>query len=221
VTVRDPRGRSLLVLAECRGRVVDQTRVTASGEGTEVVLTPVAGTRGVVRVTVCEAAQGRLVPLAERLVYRAPTQRLTLTAKAAGKEQTVARPGEHVAWDLRVRDEKGAPATAWLLAAVIDQKWARPPGKQAERSPPVHFYLTRELRQPEDLEEVEFLLADTPAARQALDLFLGTHGWRRLVPAGQAEQLVGGRLSESQVRAQAQPDRGHAGQVPGCPRPAG
>ena len=70
------------------------------------------------------------------------------------------------------------------------------------RSPSAHFYLTREVQRPEDLEDAECLLADTPEARQALDLFLGTHGWRRFVQAGPTDPRgeVVTRLDAGEVR---------------------
>src|SRR5206468_9631359 len=46
---------------------------------------------------------------------------------------------------------------------------------------PADFYLTSELRQPEDLEQADFLVREDVQAYKSLDLFLGTHGWRRFV----------------------------------------
>ncbi|HEV8060015.1 MAG TPA: alpha-2-macroglobulin family protein, partial [Gemmataceae bacterium] len=47
------------------------------------------------------------------------------------------------------------------------------------RSMPTQFLLTNEVRHPEDLEFADFLLSPKDKARQALDLLLGTQGWRR------------------------------------------
>ena len=44
---------------------------------------------------------------------------------------------------------------------------------------PTHFLLTTEVRRPEDLEYADFLLGPHPQAAEALDLLLGTQGWRR------------------------------------------
>src|SRR5262249_15016508 len=42
-----------------------------------------------------------------------------------------------------------------------------------------HFLLTNEVRKPDDLEHTDFLLGSHPNAAIALDLLLGTQGWRR------------------------------------------
>ena len=51
--------------------------------------------------------------------------------------------------------------------------------EKTARSMPTHFLLTTEVRRPEDLEYADFLLGPQPKAAQALDLLLGTQGWRR------------------------------------------
>ena len=51
---------------------------------------------------------------------------------------------------------------------------------------PTHFYLTSEVEKPEDLEKADFYLSDDAKADEALDLLLGTQGWRRFV-----EQALG------------------------------
>ncbi len=203
LTVRDTRaGRDLLVLASCRGRLVDQKAVRADVKGAAVELTPVAGTRGVIRVTVCAKGQGRLMPLAERLVYRAPAEYLVLSAAGKAGAGQPLRFATAARAELRVqaRTETGAPTLAWLLAAVVDRKVLCVPGQQAEAGPPAHFYLRREVREPEGLEDADFLLADTPPAHRALDLFLGTHGWRHFVHADRGGAVV---VTAAQARSQA------------------
>jgi len=51
--------------------------------------------------------------------------------------------------------------------------------KKTARSLPTHFLLTTEVRNPEDLENADVLLGKHPKAAQALDLLLGSQGWRR------------------------------------------
>ncbi|MCI0456101.1 MAG: zf-HC2 domain-containing protein [Gemmataceae bacterium] len=189
LVVRDARpGRSLMVLASCRGRVVDQKLVSADARGTEVELTPVAGTRGVVRLTVCEVQQGQLVPLAERLAYRAPAEFLVLAlTEGSAQGKSGYRPGERVRLNIEARTEQGKLAPAWIMGAVIDEKMRRTASGETPISPPTHFYLTREVGHPQELEDADFLLADLPAARAALDQYLATQGWRRFVPVEGAE----------------------------------
>ncbi len=206
VTVYDSvPGRSLLVVATCRGRLVDQREVRGSRSGTAVELHPVSGTRGVVRVTICEVRTGTLVPLAERLVYRAPAQFLALSvAGGDGKAPRRFAPGASIDLTARAAREDGQPADAWLLAAVVAEGTRAGAQRQAEESPAARFYLTREIRHPQDLEDADILLADKAGARQALDLFLGTGGWRRIVrpePAGEAVVLL--EPKEARTRAMA------------------
>ena len=44
---------------------------------------------------------------------------------------------------------------------------------------PTHFFLMNEIDKPDDLEKADFYLSDDPKAAAALDLLLGTQGWRR------------------------------------------
>jgi hypothetical protein len=175
----------LLVLATCRGHVVDQQFVSASPAGTEVRLSPVAGTRGVVRVTVCEVQPERLLPRAERLAYRLPAERLALSLAEAGKESGRVNLG------FKASNEKNEPASAYFFAAVVDER-ALPPGGPAPQGLPAFFYLTSEINGGDDLENADFLVSDTPPARAALDLFLGTQGWRRFTESDAAPLLAEG-----------------------------
>jgi hypothetical protein len=192
--------RPVLVAAFCRGRLVDQQLVTAKRPITEVKLTPAAGTHGVVRLTVFEIAGKQLVPLAERLVYRLPAERLQLEVQ--GDKQSY-QPGQKVELTVKTKDESGAPVSAWLLAAVVDAQSLLSADKQAVWGLPADFYLTSELHQPEDLEQADFLLREDGQAHKALDLFLGTHGWRRFVQptpgkvVGEPSRLV--MLAEEQT----------------------
>jgi hypothetical protein len=190
----------LYVVASCRGRLVDQQPLTAGPKGTAVELRPVAGTRGVVRVTVCALRAGVLVPLAERLVYRAPAEYLVLSlaGKSSGGRLRAA-PGGSLDLQAEATTESGKAARAWLLAAVVDEPILRQAGPGAAPSPAAQFYLTRPVRHPADLEDADLLLADTATARQALDLFLGTYGWRHFVPAARADVA---QLDPKQARAQ-------------------
>src|SRR5262249_33873025 len=48
---------------------------------------------------------------------------------------------------------------------------------------PAHFYLASALKQPGDLDNMDIWVRDNPQSLAALDRFLGTQGWRRVVPA--------------------------------------
>jgi hypothetical protein len=174
--------RKLLVGAYCRGRLMDHQPVTAKpGQPATVELKPVLDAGGVFRVTVFEERAGagqrvQLVPLAERLLYRKPAEELILTAKPDKKQ---CAPGEKVRFSLHAVNEKEQPAPAIVMVAVVDKSVITMADEKTARTMPTHYFLTTEVRHPEDLEYADFLLSDKPKAAAALDLLLGTQGWRR------------------------------------------
>jgi hypothetical protein len=174
--------RTLLVGAYCRGRLLDhQSKLVKKGEPTEVTLHPTVAAGGVCRVTVFEVLpeegqHSRLIPRVERLVYRQPTERLDLKV-VADKTQYV--PGDKATLSLTAFDENGKQVPAIVLIKVVDKNVLTLADEKTARSMPAHFYLTSEVRKPEDLEFADFLLTDHAKARAALDLLLGTQGWRR------------------------------------------
>ena len=92
-------------------------------------------------------------------------------------------PGEKVDLSLLVTNEKGQPVPATLGATVVDDALLSVADDRAA-SMPTCFLLTGAIEKPEDLEGADFYLSDrskdnVPAA-VALDLLLGTQGWRRL-----------------------------------------
>ena len=109
--------RKLLVLAECRGQIVDQRFVEVRREPVQVTLNPPQETVGMIRVTAYEAHGPLLAPLAERLVYRTPAQRLDLGFTLNAMQL---RPGP-VSAKVTAVDEKGQPAAAWLLASFVPE----------------------------------------------------------------------------------------------------
>jgi hypothetical protein len=174
--------RTLLVGAYCRGRLLDhQSKLVKKGETVELTLNPSVAAGGVCRVTVFDVLPGdeqhsKLNPLVERLIYRQPAERLDLKI-LADKKQYV--PGEKATLSLTAFDESGKQVPAIVLAKVVDKNVLTLADEKTARSMPAHFYLTSEVRKPEDLEFADFLLTDHDKARAALDLLLGTQGWRR------------------------------------------
>ncbi len=179
VTVRSTRQNPLLVGAYCRGRVLDQVALKP-GE-TEAVLKPAGPAGGTVRVTVFEQLPGdgerpNLRPVAERLIYRRPAERVDIDLQA---DRTAYEPGQKAKVTVTARNEKGEPAPAVLMVAVVDKSVLTLADEKTARAMPTFFLLTTEVRRPEDLEYADFLLTPHPKAEQALDLLLGTQGWRR------------------------------------------
>lgn len=198
VTVHSAQAdRSLWVGAYCRGRLLDHQVVQAKkGTATDVELKPAEEIGGVYRVTVFEerTENGRQwQPIAERLIYRAPDAKLALAIKSDKKQYT---PGEKVKLAVTATTEKEQPVGSVATVAVVDKSVITLADEKTARAMPTHFYLTTEVRQPEDLEYADFLVGDQANAKVALDLLLGTQGWRRF-----AEQ------DPSKLRQQSGPDR--------------
>jgi hypothetical protein len=179
VTLRSGGVKQLLLVATCRERTVAQQFVTASDTPLATSLAPAAGARGTLRVTVYEVLTGGVSPLAERLVFREPSRWLALWATT---DKFAYAPDESVRLRARSADENGAAAPAWLAALVVDER-VLPDDPSNEQSMPAFFYLLSEVGQSRDLDNADVLLAPGEQSRRALDLFLGTHGWRRFVPA--------------------------------------
>jgi hypothetical protein len=177
------KDRNLFVGAYCRGRVLDQKAVTVKkGRPETVELRPTQEMGGVCRVTVFEERDNGdkkhrdLVPVAERLVYRMPAEELNLGIKA---DKAGPIPGEKVSVTFKATNEKEEPVPAVVTVAVVDKSVITLADEKTARSMPTHFLLTTEVRKPEDLEHADFLLGPSPKAKEALDLLLGTQGWRR------------------------------------------
>jgi hypothetical protein len=88
-------------------------------------------------------------------------------------------PGDRVELKLRAQDETKKKAPAIGLVSVVDLSLFKLADDKTERVMPTHFLLTNEIRKPEDFENADVLLSAHPKAAQALDLLLGTQGWRR------------------------------------------
>jgi hypothetical protein len=177
------RERELLVTAYCRGVLLAHEVVTVKGgAAADVRLTPSGGVGGVYRVTVFEklppnANEPSLKPLAERLIYHQPAQRMHL---AIDGKKTYA-PGDKVSLTLKASSETGQALPSVLLVGVVDQSVLTMADERTTRSLPTHFLLTSEVRRSEDLEFADVLLGNHARAGDALDLLLGTQGWRRFL----------------------------------------
>jgi hypothetical protein len=184
--------RQLLIGAYCRGRVLTHERLeVVPGQPAAVDLRPAVGSGGVYRVTAFEEQgvigdQVQLVPRAERLVYRVPAQRLNLTIQP-DKPQYV--PGDRAILRYKATNENGKAVPAVLMVAVTDKSVLKLADEKTFRMMPTHFLLTTEVRKPEDLEYADFMLSNHPKAPQALDLLLGTQGWRRFAEQNPPDEL--------------------------------
>jgi hypothetical protein len=174
--------KTLHVGAYARGRLVAHQKVDVTA-GTPVDVTLKGDNAGgVTRVTVFEeakpAVEGRvsLTPRAERLVFRKQDQQLLLNVNPDKSRYT---PAGKVKLELSAFNEKEQPTPAVLLVAVVNRSVITMADNKTDRLMPTHFLLSGEVKHPAELEHADFLLTDHPKAAVALDLLLGTQGWRR------------------------------------------
>jgi hypothetical protein len=173
------RDRKLLIGAYCRGQLLDHQMVEmTAGQQKALTLKPATSVAGVYRVTVFEMDGEKLTPVAERLLYRRSPEKLNLQVFTDKKLYT---PGDRVTLSLTATDQHNKPAPAVVVISVVDKSVLKLRNDRTARAMPTHFLLTSEVRGPEDLEHADFLLAETPKAEVALDLLLGTQGWRRFL----------------------------------------
>ncbi len=176
-------GLPLVAMASCRGVHVGQrvvlTKTPGSDQGgtaANAVAIPVPDTAaGVIRLTVFDYSTSPPQPIAERLVYRRPHKRLDVQLTP---DRTSYLPGDSCRLGVRVVNETGTAVQSLMGLSVVDEQ-----GFEAVGAGPAtmssHFWLTSEVEYPQDLEDANFLLESTPEAEVALDLLLGTQGWRR------------------------------------------
>jgi hypothetical protein len=184
----------LVASAWCRGVQVGQQPFTTQAGANSVSIPLADEVCGVIRLTVYDYtvydhAANPPKPLAERLVYRRPARRLNVEVVGCSEAYT---PGASVDLSLRVTDEHGEPVPRAVLGvAVVDEAVLNRTDVEMPRMPS-YFLLTTEVEDPEDLEDANFYLLDDPnnsktaEATLALDMLLGTQGWRRFVHPGAA-----------------------------------
>jgi hypothetical protein len=180
---RSAAGPPLVVAAWRRGALVGQQALVSSdmGQTNHPVVIPLADEAdGVIRLTVFDYGSETPRPLAERLVYRRSSRRVSVEF-APGVDRY--EPGDMAEVSLRVRDSAGRPVAAVLGVVVIDEAVfdeaaAGPPGGPRP-SLAADLLLAGPLSSPDDLENADFYLSDDPKAALALDLLLGTRGGRQ------------------------------------------
>lgn len=172
------KNRNLMVGAYCRGRLLDSSTDIAlnKGETKAFTLNTVPGVSGVYRVTVFDVTNKQPVPLAERLIYRRPVEKVSFKIHS---DREVYTPGERVKVTIDAANERKQMTPAIVMASVIDLSLLKLVDEKTARALPTHFYMTTEVKNPEDLEYADFLVSAHPKADAALDLLLGTQGWRR------------------------------------------
>ncbi|HVS34991.1 MAG TPA: alpha-2-macroglobulin family protein [Gemmataceae bacterium] len=183
VTVQSKTKRNLMVCMYCRGRLLQSAPLQKDDKSDtkyEANLNPESTVGGVCRVTVFEEKtaapnQRELTPIAERLIYRRPTEKLAVRLSA---DQPSYVPGQPATLHVEADNEAGAAVPSVALVAVVDKSVLTMADEKTYRSMPTHFLLTSEVQRAEDLEYADFLLGQQPKAAETLDLLLGVQGWR-------------------------------------------
>src|SRR5262249_45195281 len=140
VKVISPTSRRLLIGAYCRGRLMAHERLALlPNRETQVLVRPNGSAGGVFRVTVFEEESTgdpvRLTPLAERMVYRTSPHQLNVRIDA---DKKVYGPGDKVGLTYTATDEKGQPAPAVLMVAVVDKSVLKLADEKTFRAMPTH-----------------------------------------------------------------------------------
>ncbi len=173
VTVSSVKSRPVTVTLAKREVEVAAAQIRLdAGKTQSVVLTPPATADGVLVATVWDANGNAL---AERLLFRQPQNSINVDITADRSKYV---PGGTATLKLRTTDSSGAPVSAVVGVTVTDDSVLEMIEKR-EQTPrlPVMVLLEDEVQ---DLADAHvYLDQDNPEANQAVDLLLGTQGWRR------------------------------------------
>jgi hypothetical protein len=163
--------RPVAVIATLRDRPVGRATATATRAPVSIHLPLAAAGQGAVRVTLVDA-QNR--PLAERLVYRKLGSDLSIRVTP---DRDGYAPRDRVSLAIETRDGAGKPVAADLAVAVVDDSVLTMADDRAGRIL-AQLYLEPEMPG-QTIADPNFYFSDDPKAPAALDLILGTQGWRR------------------------------------------
>jgi hypothetical protein len=169
----------LMVGVYCRGRLLESIYLDQGKTSADINLSDPIG--GVCRVTVFEerlAVPGTrtLIPVAERLFFRTPVESLKIKLLP---DQASYVPGQKVKLKIETSNELSKLASSVIMLGVVDKSVLTMADEKTARTMPTHFLLTTEIRKSQDLEYTDVLLGEHPRASEALDLLLGSQGWRR------------------------------------------
>ena len=149
----------------------------------DVNLTPPASADGILIATVWDTAGH---PLAERLIYREPADSVSVEIEP-DRERYV--PGGKAALTITTRNAQGEPISAIVGLTVTDDSVLEmiETREQAPRLPAMVF-LESDVKELADAHV--YLNKKNPKSAQAMDLLLGTQGWRRFALIDSAKFLA-------------------------------
>lgn len=166
-------GPSLRLVLSQREREIASVPFWTNDKRT-IALTPPESAAGVLRATVYNSDTG--APLAERLIYREPARRVRLSIKVDKKRPV---PGDRVKVRITATDEKGRPVKDAVVGLTVTDDSVLEMIDKREQAPrlPVMVFLEPEVRELADAHV--YLDPGNKDAPVAVDLLLGTQGWRR------------------------------------------
>jgi alpha-2-macroglobulin-like protein len=180
------QGQTVYAVASLRDKRLAAVAVdVAAGKPAVLALPADRSMQGAVRVTLFAASDSAkqpvnpwvenvATPLAERLVYRGRGQDLKIEITA---DKTRYTPRDKVALKIKASDLSGRPVAASLGVSVVDDTvLALADDKTATIK--AHLFLESELPAT-PIEDANFYFSDKPEAAAALDMVMGTKGYRR------------------------------------------
>lgn len=176
VSVACTDNRNVVVMATQQEQLIDRAAIRVTrGRPTTVYLrsaTPaLADAQGVARVTVFDA---ELAPLAERLVYRNRDNALSVSVKP---NKASYKPGDQVELTVRTTDPRGRAVAAEVALSVVDDALL---AFADDRGLDLRARVLLQADLPEPIDGAAAWFAnDNADGGLALDLALGTRGWRR------------------------------------------
>lgn len=161
-----------VTLSQRESTISQATVAPAPGTLADVIFAAPDTVDGVLIATVYDA-NGK--PLAERLVFRKPKHPIAIEVSPDRKQYT---PGDAASFTVTTKDDTGSPISAVVGLTVTDDSILEMIEKR-EHAPrlPVMVFLEPEAR---EIADAHVYLDDAnPEAPLAIDLLLGTQGWRR------------------------------------------
>jgi hypothetical protein len=172
VKVQCTEAQDVLATAVLRESLLSRTSAhTFPGAGTVLALPVDRSAVGAVRVTLFDL-QHR--PLAERLVYRGLGSELRVSVKA---DKPSYAPRDKVTLTVETRDALGRGVPADVALSVVDDTVLRFADDKTGAIL-ADTYLLPEMPG-QAVQEPNFYFSKEPKAPEAMDLLLGTQGWRR------------------------------------------
>lgn len=172
VIVRCTTPQKVLATAVLRERLIARAEGQVSpGAAVELSIPLPKGTVGAVRLTLFDQSEA---PLAERLVYRGLGADLHVTVTP---DRASYSPRDKVALTVKTTDADGRPVPADVALAVVDDTVLNFAGDKTGNIL-AQLYLEPEMPG-QTVAEPNFYFSKDPKAPEALDLVLGTQGWRR------------------------------------------